>query len=126
MADESKRIVVESLRLSSPDFMGENQSKTMQFLQGMMDRLGVSFHKYGPIRRNFPHLRTGVDNVRLRLEQYEKTGNTEFLIDASNYCLIEFMRPSIEGAHFRSTDSDESPGVQLKSGEVFKKGERAE
>jgi hypothetical protein len=38
-------------------------------------------------------------------------GNTEYLIDAANMAMIEFMRPQINGAAFRSTDSDESPGI---------------
>lgn len=81
------------------------------FLQGMMNRMGVSYHKYGSIESSFPHKRTGRDNVVLRLEEYIKTGNTEFLIDAANYCLIEFLKPSVKGANFRATDSDESPGA---------------
>jgi hypothetical protein len=39
-------------------------------------------------------------------------GNTEYLIDAANMAMIEFMRPQINGAVFRAADSDESPGVR--------------
>ena len=39
------------------------------------------------------------------------TGNTEYLCDAANYLMFEFMYPQKEGAYFRTTDSGESAGV---------------
>lgn len=103
------------IRVTSPDMQDE---RALQFLQGMMDRTGVSYHKYGAIQDAFPHKRTGVDNIQQRVDKYLETGNTEFLIDAANYALIEFMRPSREGAFFKSTDSDESPGALNRDGSV--------
>lgn len=106
------------LKVLSPDFMGSYSEQTTRFLQGMMDRLSVSYHKYGSISGAFPHRRRGVDNVQLRIDKYLETGNTEWLLDAANYCLIEYMRPSHPNAHFRSTDSDESPGAINLDGTV--------
>lgn len=80
------------------------------FLQGMMNRMGVSYHKYGSIAEKFPHGATGVDQIAQRVQKYLNDGNVEWLIDAANYCLIEAVRPSHSQAHFRPTDSDESPG----------------
>lgn len=37
--------------------------------------------------------------------------NTEYLCDAANYLMFEFMYPQREGAFFKSTDSGESAGV---------------
>lgn len=45
------------------------------------------------------------------IRKYEETGNTEYLCDAANYCMFEFMFPSHQKAHFRSTDSGESAGI---------------
>lgn len=101
--------------VTSPDAQCEEAKR---FLQGMMNRMGFSYHKYGAISTSFPHKRTGVDNIAQRVEEYRRTGNTEFLADAANYCLIEALRPSIEGAHWRSTDSDESPGALNRDGSV--------
>ena len=46
-----------------------------------------------------------IGNIRKRLEKYEETGNTEFLADIANFAMIEFMYPSIPGAHYEKTDS---------------------
>jgi hypothetical protein len=43
-------------------------------------------------------------------------GNTEYLIDAANYCMIEFLYPKHPDAFFRPTDSDESNGRQWNNG----------
>lgn len=45
------------------------------------------------------------------VDKYRETGNTEYLCDAANYLMFEFMFPSHEKAHFRATDSKESAGI---------------
>lgn len=81
-----------------------------EFIVGMLQRMAVSFHKYGPIDRAFPHKVNAVESMGLRMRTYFKTGNTEFLIDAANFAMIEFMKPGRVGASFRPTDAGESPG----------------
>jgi hypothetical protein len=90
----------------------------VEFLQGMLDRMAVSFHKYGKVRDAYPHDVSALKSLQQRLDRYLATGNTEFLIDAANFCLIEFMRPSVEGAYYKPTDSDESPGRTAARGHV--------
>lgn len=78
------------------------------FLQGMADRMAVSYYKYGKVADS-----DGLDpvkNAQVRLEKYLETGNTEWLMDAANFAMIEYMRPQHKDAHFRGTDSNESPG----------------
>lgn len=70
----------------------------------------VSFHKYGPVANAYPHKVNALESLHKRLEKYAETGNTEFLIDAANFAMIEFMFPAHPNAHFRATDSHESPG----------------
>ena len=82
-----------------------------EFAQAMANRMAVSFHKYGAVNANYPRRFDAVAEARRRLDKYEETGNTEWLVDAANFAMIEFMAPSHEAAHFRATDSDESPGV---------------
>ena len=67
----------------------------------------VSYYKYGPVKDNYGKYKciNAVENIKKRLEAYEKTGNTEFLCDASNFCMLEFMYPQIEGAKYVPTDS---------------------
>lgn len=106
------------LLVASPDFMGEHLERTKLFMQGMMNRLTFSHQKYGSIHDSFPKHRTGIDQIGPRLQKYVETGNTEWLLDVANYALIEFMCPSVEGAHFRATGSEESPGAVNVDGSV--------
>jgi hypothetical protein len=81
-----------------------------EFLQGMTDRMAVSFHKYGDIRDAYPDDVDAIQSLFQRLVRYEEDGNTEWLMDVANFAMIEFMFPRHRDAHYRATDSDESPG----------------
>lgn len=88
------------------------------FLQGMMNRMGISFHKYGSFLETFPEHRSGVDNALVRIRRYIETGNLEDLIDGANYLLIEFVRPSHPNPYFESEGSETSPGALNLDGTV--------
>jgi len=81
-----------------------------QFAQGMADRMAVSFCKYGAVADAYPHRVDAIASLKKRLEKYEQDGNTEWLMDVANFAMIEFMHPRRPEAHFRATDSKESPG----------------
>jgi hypothetical protein len=89
-----------------------------EFAQGMVDRMAASFFKYGRVAEGFPNRIRALqlDGERdegcleMKLRKYRETGNTEWLMDAANYCLIEFMHPRHPNAHFRPTDSKDSNG----------------
>lgn len=69
----------------------------------------VSFHKYGPAKDNFEGGRVdAIASLRKKLLAYERTGNTEYLVDVANYAMFEFMYPLHEKAHFKGTDEDRS------------------
>jgi hypothetical protein len=87
------------------------------FVQGMADRMGVSYCKYGRVAEAYPSRVDAVASLRARLERYEATGNTEWLMDVANFAMIEYMHPRHAKAHFRATDSKESPG-RVWHGEV--------
>ncbi len=76
------------------------------------NRVEVSFFKYGPARKNF---RTGnvkaIPSMELCIEKYNSTGNTEYLVDAANYLMFEFMYPQHPKAYFKATDSRDSAGI---------------
>lgn len=99
------------IRLAAP-----SSEFSQQFVQGMADRMAVSFHKYGPVAKNYPVPAHALDSLADRLRKYEETGNTEFLMDVGNFAMIEFMRPAHSGAFFRPTDSEDSPGLRLWTG----------
>lgn len=87
------------------------------FVQGMADRMAVSYCKYGRVAEAYPSRVDAIASLRARLDKYAATGNTEWLMDVANFAMIEFMHPRHERAHFRATDSRESPG-RVWHGEV--------
>lgn len=92
------------------------------FIQGMRDRMVVSFYKYGPINEGFPHKVSAIASIGDRLRKYAETGNTEFLMDAANFAMIEFMLPAHPKAFFAGTDDDQSPGRRaIQTGRIDKR-----
>jgi hypothetical protein len=87
-----------------------------KFVEGMRNRMEVSFHKYGPIKDAYPHKVDAIKSLKIRLDKYEATGNTEYLIDAANFAMIEFMLPAHPEAHFEATDTNGSPGRKWQGG----------
>src|SRR4051812_32161676 len=51
-----------------------------QFLQGMADRMAVSFHKYGKVADAYPVKVDAINSLMTRLRKYRDTGNTEWLM----------------------------------------------
>ena len=92
-----------------PDSVPEDQIDK-PFIQGMLDRMAFGYHNYGHMRRD-ENVSNSLKNVRIRLDKYEETHNTEFLMDASNYCMMEFVKPGFSDAFFRPTTKEESPGA---------------
>lgn len=76
------------------------------------NRVEVSFYKYGSAKKNFKNGNVNaIKTLEKCLEKYQETGNTEYLCDAANYAMFEFMFPQHPKAHFRATDSSESAGI---------------
>lgn len=42
--------------------------------------------------------------LRSKAEGYERTGNTEYLVDAANYCLLAFELDAHPRKHFHALD----------------------
>ncbi len=82
------------------------------FHQGMVDRMGMSYAKYGAVSAAYPRLVDAIASLELRLQRYKSTGNTELLMDVANFAMIEFMHPRHPQAHFNPSDSHASPGRQ--------------
>lgn len=68
-----------------------------------------SYYKYGEAKKNYGEYKCmqAVENARLRLQAYLDTGNTEYLVDAANFCMLEFMYPTVPGAKFTPTGEPE-------------------
>ena len=84
----------------------------------------VSGYKYGAVEDAYPeHVKAvsvtakeakgkwlDLPSLEKRLQLYRETGNTEYLLDAINFAMIEFMCPRHPKAHYAATDSSGSPG----------------
>lgn len=81
-----------------------------EFVHKMQNAMCVSFYKYGALAEAYPSKLDAVASLKLRLDKYAETGNTEYLVDAANFAMIEFMRPRHPKAHYKATDADGSPG----------------
>jgi hypothetical protein len=67
----------------------------------MRNRLVVGGLRYGKFgKSSFRYMQS----LRAHLESYEKTGNTERLVDIANYAMLEFAEPSHPRAHFKAVD----------------------
>ena len=72
----------------------------------------TSHYKYGAVKNNFGDL-GGVDAIetlKMCLEKFEQTHNTEYLADVANYAMFRFMFPK-QGEFYKATDSNGSVGV---------------
>lgn len=88
----------------------ENYSDEFDKLR--QNRVEISTHKYGSAKDNFGMgLVNALETHDLCIKKYLETGNTEYLCDAANYLMFEFMYPQKEGAYFKATDSGESAGI---------------
>ena len=76
------------------------------------NRVKTSMYKYGSAKINFgQRLVNALESMELCVNKYRSTGNTEYLCDAANYLMFEFMYPQREGAYFKATGSNESAGI---------------
>lgn len=91
------------------------------FVQGMADRMAMSYSTYGKVKDAFPDKVDVIGSLKKRLTKYLETGNTEWLMDVANFAMIEFMHPSIGHAEFKPTSAKESPGRKWLDGGEFKK-----
>lgn len=75
--------------------------------------MATSYYKYGPARANYVNGNiNAIESMQKCVEKYRETGNTEYLCDAANYLMLEFMYPQHKKAHFTSTTKEkESAGI---------------
>lgn len=75
------------------------------------NRVAVSYHKYGPARKNFGEGRVdALATAQLCLDAFRRDHNTEHLVDAANYLMFRYMFP-MPGEYFKTTDDYGSVGT---------------
>lgn len=86
------------------------------------DMMVMSHYKYGFIKENCEKKCVDIiATLEKRLKAYKDSGNTEFLADIANFAMIEYMHPQHPEAHYKATDSNESPGIVGMSMEEIKR-----
>jgi hypothetical protein len=83
-----------------------------EFDEKRKNRVFTSFYKYGSAEKNYKRGNIqALPTMQLCIEKYNQTGNTEYLADAANYIMFEYMYPQHPNAHFTATDSNGSAGI---------------
>ncbi|MGM0411664.1 MAG: hypothetical protein ACQEQF_13005 [Bacillota bacterium] len=84
---------------------------SFDFIEKMKNRMIVSYFKYGRVRNSYKNGKiNALESADERIKKYKETGNLEYLIDASNFIMCEYMYPQNEDAYFEGTDSNGSIG----------------
>lgn len=80
----------------------ENRAEaiTKKFFSLMKNRLKMGYFRYENNNNSYPYTK-GIED---KLNMYIKTKNLEYLVDAANYALLEFNKPTIEGTFFEAVD----------------------
>lgn len=100
--------------VSAADLGAPAEQMNFDFTDKMVRRMATSYHKYGPMRKARDAGVLIMAAAEQRLALYRETGNTEYLVDAANFLMMEYTTPAHPKAHFEATDSDGSPGVPFK------------
>lgn len=89
-----------------------NKEYSFEFDELRKHRVEMSFYKYGSSAINFGRRYVNaLGCVTKCLDKYLKTHNTEYLVDAANYLMFEYMFPYFDDAFFKATTSSESAGI---------------
>lgn len=91
------------------DWSKEYSEKVDKMRKALVEQ---SYYKYGSAAVNFGRrLVNALETSEKCVEKYNKTHNKEYLLDAMNYLMFEYMYPSYDDAYFHYTNSDESAGI---------------
>lgn len=89
----------------------------------------TSYFKFGPVRQNYYVVKglQAIPSLKAKLEEYERTGNTEFLADVANFAMIEFMYPQHPKGHYQATDGSvigtkTTVGISVNEMKAYKEG----
>jgi hypothetical protein len=82
-----------------------------RFIELMTNRVIMGTLRYNDWRINQGMKWDRIGSCIERLENFQKTGNLEYLVDVANLCMIEFEVSNHSNAHFGPTDD----GIHCKS-----------
>ena len=89
------------------------QEWSQDFEDLMHVRLLTGYYRYGSVKDAHKKIAGRVGSIRKRLAKYLDTGNTEYLVDVANLCMVEFIaREAIAAGSCQATDHDDELTVQ--------------
>lgn len=80
----------------------------------MRNRLLMGGLRYGVMGEKGKPQYDSIASIRKRLDLYQETGNTEYLVDVANLCMVEFVEGKHPTKHFSATDDTRRIGVEIK------------
>jgi hypothetical protein len=99
------------------DYKSTNEVKNMddlyksqwcdKFDELRRNRMVLGTYRYGDYKKEKIAKYNRIESAISRLKKYQATGNSEFLLDVANLCMIEFDVPNHKNAHFESIDDGE-------------------
>lgn len=95
----------------TPEQIGEDRLN-QEFIQLMKNRLMIGHFRYGLKVEQGARYDT-VQALQARLKLYVETGNTEYLVDLANFCMLEFQDPAHPNAHFEAGDDNHEHAREL-------------
>lgn len=85
-----------------------------EFERLMRNRLMMGALRYGRLGAEGKPQYDRIASAVKRLQQYDRTGNQELLVDAANLCLVEFVEGRHPTRHFHAVDDGEHVEVKCK------------
>ena len=84
----------------------ERSQWCLKFLRLMKNRMIMGAFRYGTLdsQKASGKKYDNIASIQRRLKKYLQTGNDEFLIDAANECMIEYIVGEHPNKHFESVD----------------------
>lgn len=94
----------------------KNSEWSLEFEQLMRNRLLMGAFRYGTleIKRKIGHKWDLIGAIEKKIKLYNDTGNTEYLVDIANYCLLEYECGVHPKKHFTALDNHQDH-CKLKS-----------
>ena len=93
-------------KIDNPDTLYESEWSP-RFEKYMRNRLVMGALRYGKINAPNKPKYCRVESMVKRLNQYQKTGNLEILVDVANLCLLEFEEGNHPNKHFNALCENE-------------------
>lgn len=104
-----------------------NEQMSSRFIELMTNRMALGTLRYGRWQDNKKNgvKYDRVGSIRKRLQLFEETGNSEYLVDIANFAMIEFEISDHPNLHFSPKDDDGEHVERIESNKFMLKKHKA-